>query len=416
MNSKYFLLLCCLSLVASLTPTPSTQAQLRRFPFTRPSPEEKTPDLNQNAGPWLIMVSSFSGEDGPQQAARLAHELRTKHRLKAYTYTHAFEFDTTSRAMGNTAIELADGQKTIVPSSLTMTSLSPTRFDETAVLVGDFSALDDPHAQRTLAKIKSIEPETLAGVEFSDIAEDDNLAGGRLNAWRMFSAAERDRRRSEFVAAADTDSELNVSLKSAFLLANPMLPEEFFQARTVDKLIIDLNNGREFSLFNNPGTYSVRVATFSGAMIVDQNEISRIKQEEERKLRNREAYNEKELKLVNAEKKAILLTRELRRQGFDAYEFHDRHESYVCVGSFDYLTKEDSQGVKQNNPAIEDMILKFKGKSTQNVGGVVQSQTFPLPRKFVEAGVACDVQPLPVLVPKIEQSKSAGGRFLDRFR
>lgn len=402
MNSKIRNLLCCLTLAALLGQTSATQAQFRLF--KQQSPEEKTPVLDENAGPWLIMVFSFSGEGGAQQAARLADELRTKHRLKAYTYTHAFEFDVASQAKGNTAIALADGRNTIVPSTLTMTTKSPSQFDETAVLVGDFRALDDPHAQRTLEKIKSISPETLAGVAFGDVAEESNLAGGRLHAWRMFSNT------------LLTDAEPTVSLKSAFLLANPMLPEEFFQARKIDKLIIDLNKGREHSLFDNPGTYSVRVGTFSGAMIVDQNKIEQIKREEERKHRNREAYNEEEVKLDNAEKKAILLTRELRRQGFEAYQFHDRHESYVCVGSFDYLTKEDAHGVKRYNPVIEEMILKFRGKATQNVGGMVQSQTFPLPKSFAEAGIACDVQPLPVLVPKMDEARTARARLLERFR
>jgi hypothetical protein len=397
MHRKNQSFLLVVSLATTLVLSAIVSAQDRRLPFSRPKAEDKIPELTEKAGPWLIMVMSFSGENGETQAARLAHELRTKHKLKTYTYTHSFDFDASDHAMGYKVVELSDSQKTIVPK--TMTTSSPNRFNETAVLVGDFASLDDPQAQRTLEKIKFLAPETLSNVDFEQIAFDDDLAGGRLYAMRLWSNW-----KNESGAGP---------LRASFLLANPMLPEEFFQSRKTDKLVLELNTGLKYSLFDNPGQYSVKVATFSGATIFDQNEIAKIKAEEERKRRKGEGVTES--KLANAAKKATLLTHYLRSKGYEAYEFHDRFESYVCVGSFDYLTREDERGNKRNHPEIEETILKFKAMSVQNVGGTLQTQTFPLPKKFVEAGVACDVQPLPVLVPKKEDGRSAN-RFLKAFR
>lgn len=370
--------------------------QDRWLPFSRSKTDDKIPQLSEKSGPWLIMVMSFSGEDGPNQAERLAQELRTKHKMKTYTYTHSFNFDPSNYAMGYRVVELSDSQKTIVP--MTMTTSSPNQINETAVLVGDFSSIDDYQAQRTLEKIKVLKPETLSGVNFEDVAQDDELAGGRLYALRMLLAG---------------DSKWG-PLSTAFMLANPLLPDDYFQSRKTDKLILEINSDSKYSLFNCPGKYSVKVATFSGATIYDQREISKIKAEEERKRRKGEGVTDS--KLANAAKRATLLTHELRRQGHEAYEFHDRYESYVCVGSFDFLTTEDERGTKRGNPAIEETILKFKGSAVQQGNGVIQSQSqVPLPKKFLEAGIVCDVQPLPVLVPKKDESRTAN-RFLDRFR
>jgi hypothetical protein len=398
MHRKTHCNLLVLSLTFTLMFTALVSAQERRFSlFGRPKPDEAAQELTDKSGPWLIMVMSFSGEDGEPQANRLANELRTKHNLKAYTYTHSFDFDTASHGMGYQVVELADHQKTIVPK--TMTTMSPNRFNETAVLVGDFSSVEDPQAQRTLEKIKMMSPESLATIDFKDVASDTDLAGGRLFAMRMWS---------------NWASNSNGGpLRAAFLLANPMLPDEYFQARKVDKLVLDLNTGLKYSLFNNPGQYSVKIATFSGATIFDQNEIAKIKAEEERKKRKGEGITQSQL--ANAAKKAALLAEYLRSKGIEAYEFHDRFESYVCVGSFDYVTKEDARGNKKNNPGIEETILKFKAQSVEQVGGMLQSRTYPLPDKFAEAGIACDVQPLPVLVPKMDNPRSAN-RLMDRFR
>jgi hypothetical protein len=395
MHRKNLILLLMVSVVSTLVFSALVSAQEKRFLFSRSKAEDKTPELTEKAGPWLIMVMSFAGEDGEQQAARLANELRTKHKLKTYTYTHSFNIDASEHAMGYEVVELSDDQKTIVPK--TMTTSSPNRFDETAVLVGDFASVDDPQAQRTLEKIKFLKPEALPEVDFESDVLDDDLAGGRLYARRMWLVK---------------DSKWG-PLSTAFMLANPLLPDEFFQSRKTDKLVLELNSGLKYSLFDCPGQYSVKVATFSGATIYDQNEIAKIKAEEDRKRRKGEGITES--KLANAAKRATLLTHELRRQGFEAYEFHDRYESYVCVGSFDYLTTEE-RGSKRNHPGIEETILKFKSSSIQRGNGMIQSQSeVPLPPKFLEAGIVCDVQPLPVLVPKKDEVRAAN-RFLDRFR
>jgi len=374
----------------------------QRFPFGRANASDGANlKLTENAGPWLIMVASFSGEGGEQQAKRLAAELQTRHKLKVYTHAQEFNFESETKGVGYRVVELAGSEQMAVPS--VMTPANPGNIEEHAVLVGDFLSIEDPKAQRTLDMIKKLQPESMARINVEEGLKED-LPGDRVQAFRAWFDL-------------DAGGEIR-PLRSAFLIANPLLPDEFFAARRIDKTILDLNSGLKYSLLNCPGDYSVKVASFTGSSTMIQSEMEKIKQEEMRKKRSKQ--NLTDSKLADAAKKATLLTIELRRQGYEAYEFHDRFESYVCVGSFDWATEEDKYGRQRINPEIEKTIAIFKG---QNVTSTTDSQnnqtlvgrTFPLPKKFSEAGINCDVQPLPVLIPKKENSRFASKLF-ERFK
>ncbi len=396
------LLAGCIALILAGGPAGSVFGQLSFFSRKPKSNEIAT--LTEKSGPWLVMVTSFSGEDGEQRAIRLANELSGSHRFKTYVYKHHFQFDIESRGKGYQVLELPGNQKTTIPKSMKANRV--TDFEEVAVLIGDFSSVDDPKAQKTLEFIKNLRPESLANQEINDeVLDGENLAGERLAAYRMW-------------ADWKTTGQFR-PLRSAFVLANPLLPDEYFAARFMDSALIKDNVGLKYSLLNCPGTYSVKVATFTGRGTMDPVEIERIKEEEMSKRRKRQSVTES--KLVNAAKRATLLTAELRRQGFEAYEFHDEFESYVCVGSFDWVADEDERGRTQTNPEVEKTILTFMGQDIrsnvdhQRNSASLTGKTFPLPAKFVEAGVVCDVQPLPVLVPKPEKVRTVS-RILNRFR
>lgn len=375
----------------------------QRFPFSRVmSQEDSGLTLTEKAGPWLIMVTSFSGEEGEQEAKRLAMELKTRHKLKAYTHVQEFNFDPESKGVGYRVVELSNHEKVAVPS--VMNPANPTSFREHAVLVGDFSSIEDSKAQRTLELVKKLQPESLAQINLQEGLYQEELPGGRVQAMRAWLDSDRGK---EFRP-----------LRSAFLMANPLLPEEYFAARRVDKTILDLNSGLKYSLLNCPGDYSVKVASFAGSSTMVQSEMEKIRQDEQLKKRNRQSVTES--KLADAAKKATLLTIELRRQGYEAYEFHDRFESYVCVGSFDWVSEEDKNGRQKINPEIEKTIATFKGQDVASgIDGrnntTLSGKTFPLPAKFLEAGIACDVQPLPVMIPKKENTRFAAKLF-ERFK
>lgn len=144
-------------------------------------------------------------------------------------------------------------------------------------------------------------------------------------------------------------------------------------------------------------------------------ELDQIEQQraEESWLR-RNKKDKTESKLMNGAKKATVLTDYLRKQGIEAYEFHDRYESYVCVGGYDWLVNEDADGIKRNHPGMVETINQFKGSAVNLPGRPGAIRSYSLPAKLAKAGIACDLQPLPVLVPKGPERSAS--RLFGRLR
>ena len=126
---------------------------------------------------------------------------------------------------------------------------------------------------------------------------------------------------------------------NAFLASNPILPAEFFTAAGVDKLVLDMNKEVPNSLLDCPGKFTIKVATFTGSSLIDQRKIREVSQG--RKM---------EFSLQEAAEHAHLLTNELRKLGFEAYEFHNREQSIVTVGGFNQITSRPGQPV--DNPQV----------------------------------------------------------------
>jgi hypothetical protein len=193
-----------------------------------------------------------------------------------------------------------------------------------------------------------------------------------------------------------------------------MLPDEYFESQKLDDFVIALNRSREIdhSLLKNPGIYTVRVASFQGESTFNLGEIE--EKEREMKWLSRNKKKVKSSKLAVAGHKAHMLTEEFRKLGVEAYEFHDRNESFVCLGSFDWIVREDGAGNKTQNPEVVELILKYKAEIKNFPGrpNTIVPYSFP---SLAKEKIVCDAQPYPVLVPKVAKQSSAA-RLLNRFR
>ena len=123
-------------------------------------------------------------------------------------------------------------------------------------------------------------------------------------------------------------------------------------------------------------------------MILDQQKIHNIKQ------RGADMDSRLDVAALNAHK----VTEALREQGVPAYEFHDRHESIVTIGSFDAVTlpQRRDDGRQEINPAVHEVMKRY-GASTQELPG---GGTSPGMKPKRVAGIFLDAQPMPVEVPK----------------
>ena len=333
--------------------------------------------LTKDEGPWLILAASFSGPEGEQQARDLVLEFRGRYRLPAYYYGMTFEVGEANPGRGVDSYGSRIKRRYQRGSSVR----------EHAVLVGEFPSLDDAEAQRTLQQIKTMEPESLTAKEGESTSQS-------LATVRQFHSFLREK-----IGNPDTKGPMG----HAFLSRNPLLPKEYFVPQGVDEDIAKWNEGLEYSLMKCPGRYSIRVATFKGRTSL------KAALDESESTRTRKATDDDPL--VVAGKNAHLLTVALRDKGWEAYEFHDRRESYVTIGSFHegqthpdgriFLKSRDAKiivdtfGATSPNNVFNRPAQQFNQVFGSQMGKVAEGFH---PKRFV--GLPLDIHPQPVQVPR----------------
>ncbi len=338
------------------------------IPFSRVEADpDKSYLLSESNGPWMILVSSFAGPGAEQQAHQLVLELRRDYRVPAYIHRRSYDY--TQPVVGLGLNRYGEPKK--------MRYRHAAKFDEYAVLVGDFDSYDNPQVAKTLRKMKYAHPECL------DLKQNKN------SAQRLALLREIHRR-----ITSDEDKRAQGPMGSAFVTRNPLLPEEYFNSGELDELVLEMNKDVQFSLLDAPGDYTVRIATFRGEETMDLEEIERLSG-------SRGASG----KLAEAAVKAHRVTTALRRRGVEAYEFHDRHESIVTVGSFASTGRPLRNGAVEINPAIHQVMNQFRAREEVLPGGGAAG----LVPVSVD-GISLDVQPLPMKVPRPSMATAVAGK------
>lgn len=322
---------------------------------------EKPYHLSESNGPWMILACSFSGEGAAEQAHQLVLELRSRYKLEAYVHKVRFQLGEAPVRGVNRFGEPRRGKYR--PGS---------EIEEYAVMVGNYSTVDDPEGQKVLNKLKLARPQCLELRE--DRPTNQTLAG-----WRLVQR--------QVQSALGSDKKTFGPMGHAFVTTNPMLPSDFFNAQGIDEFVLRLNSDVKHSLLNCPGKFTVKVATFTGEVILDQKEIQQSRQ--------RDQQRDQSSKLIEAGEKAEKLTEALRKLNYDAYCLHDRYASIVCVGSFESVGTPRPDGKTEIDPQIYRIMETFRGEPVD-----VPGQTGAIkPKQLV--GLYLDIQPVPVQVPKV---------------
>lgn len=305
MRSRCVGMILSLFILGGATPT---QAQLwKHFVPTARSAVTRSADkkLTQDNGPWMILAASFSGDGAEEQAQELVDEFRQRYHLTAYAHEMSFDYSE-KKSPGRGVNEYG--------APIRRRYQRGDRVREIAVLVGDYRSVDDPDAQEMLEKIKTMRPQAL---EPSD-GERTSQSMAQVRQWQeqLLDKLGKKRERGP--------------MSQAFLSRNPLLPREYFVPKGVDDFVAKMNRGVDHSLLDCKGNYTVKVATFRGNVVLqtsttDPNKSNSIWG------RNKK---DSDSSLVEAAENAHLLTEELRAHGWEAYEFHDRTESIVTIGSF----------------------------------------------------------------------------------
>lgn len=285
----------------------------------------KSYTLDRAHGPWMVMVASFheAGSSGKENLGKspleAAQELvlefrRLKPPVPAYVYQVKGK---------NESVKAKDelGREQRMKNMRVI--------DSVCVLAGNYPSIDDPKAQKTLKFIKQFKPKCLeSGVDYT-------VSPGRPG-----------------------------PLSKAFMTSNPLLSEEEIQQaqQAADPLLVNLNSGETFSLYENKGNFSLIVARFAGKSVNLVNES-----EEKAESYFTKGGNDLDQAAISARN----LVRALRSRDpvikdknaqdyaqfapycrLDAYIWHDHTSSIVTVGSFE----------SPNDPSIRKYVELFGPK------------------------------------------------------
>jgi len=295
---------------------------------TAPAPVAAGGDysITQNNGPWMIVAASFSGDGAEKQAAELAQELRGQNHIVAYVHEMNFNFGDENPGMG-------------LDNYGAPTRRHYRRGDharEVAVLVGDFPSIEDPEAQQMLAQIKTLEPQAL-----------------NVDAKQTAQTMVQVRQYEDSIKEKLGKGKKRGPMGQAFFTRNPLLPREYFVPKGVDPFVSKMNEGVEHSLLDCPGQKTIQVATFRGKTTLQTSKDAG----------NTSFWGTKKHDdsnpLMEAAENAHLLTKELRAHGYEAYEFHDRMESIVTIGSFADVTQRLPDGRVVVIPAVQKIVQTF---------------------------------------------------------
>ena len=354
---------CVALAVICFTQTASAQFPFDSlFPFSKVDADPgKDYKLTEDDGPWLILACTFRGAGAESQAKQLVYELRKNSQLEAYTLYRSYDF--TGTVYGRGVDQNAAPVK--------MKYANERRFNEIAVLVGNFEEIGSSDAQETLKVLKHLHPQCL----------QVNKGGSTSQVYAFFREVQR---RINLTPGKHERGPMG----KAFFTRNPLLPASYFEQQGVDPFIQQLNEDVQFSLLDCPGRFTVRVAKFTGNVSYNIQKGFNAEQ----KLSN---------KLVVAAENAHKLTMALRAQNIEAYEFHDRTSSIVTVGAFKNVGTRQFNGKLQLDPRIQGIINAYKAQRQFAPGA---TQVSVKPKRL--AGIPFDVTPEPIPVPGKSVSSS----------
>jgi hypothetical protein len=306
----------------------------------------------------MIMCTSFAGPTAEQQAHDLVLELRQQFQIEAYVFRQTFDFSKPTEGLGFNKYG----------ESKRMRYMNDTKFEEIAVMAGNFASIEDPGLTKTLDSIKHATPKVL------DPKYQENSSQRFLGLRTIYRAVTTNAARKQ-----------KGPMGAAFVTRNPLMPEEYFAAKGLDPFLVDMNKDITHSLLKNPGRYTVRVASFRGVDSLNK------PAEFEKAIADRKGHS----KIDEAALKASRLCAALRAQGVEAYEFHDRTESIVTVGSFQDVGQPRADGKTEINPAVHRIMQEYGPVKAALPGtGMSGLQLRTL------SGIPFDPQPLPVEVPR----------------
>ena len=343
--------------------------------FSRQSPTQLRQidgELTEDAGPFLILAATLVGEGSKDRAQQLAAEIRRDLNLPTFIYNENFDFTKTVSFDPRTA------RRTKYANSYT--------YDAYAVLVGEYDTVAHPAIEGDLDRIKRTQSAVL---DDQQTLAAETEGGTPVTTLKKISHS--------LLATVRSQGKNYGPMAHAFVTRNPMLPADYFTAPPVDSFVRELNEDTEHSLLRCKGKYTVIVKTFRGTnKILDS--------------RSDEEFVGNQKNMNRMKRQAAKMVLELRKKNVEAYQYHDRERSLVCVGQFESLGQELPGGKFQYDQGIRNVMSRYSALNVRpELARQVPAGTQGIAANAV-AMIPFDVQPTPIAIPKVSKRSLYGMR------
>jgi hypothetical protein len=261
--------------------------------------------VTPQAGPWMVFVASFEGEDSGRLAAEMVTVIRRDYKLPAYLYNRGDE----ERRKEKERVDHIREEKRKAyrafgaPDNIPIKVATVRIEDQFAVLVGGYKDMDA--ARKALDQIRKLKPAAEKVGKFMVSTEPtDDPAKNKV----------KEKQENPFA--------------TAFVAHNPTVPVEKDPDKGKLENLKEYNADESYSLLKCGRPYTLLVKSFQGASVIqrtsgDGSAMSKLG------LSNGSLLN---ASAKQAHSLAQLLRKELH---YDAYVLHTEYNSYVTVGAFD---------------------------------------------------------------------------------
>jgi hypothetical protein len=335
----------------SKSPTPTGVAAT---PRQQPKPVYKY-ELKPEHGPWLVVVRTFKGAGENDVRSRelaegFADFIRERYKVPAYIHERGWQMRQDMLAEAREVIEAK--RKYYISQGITPTA--------EMLKVKTVRSLPDEYAV-FIAPARGVLKDRDTAMDFADQVR--KLQAPKEFSDRFFDEKETTRARG---GAKDEEAKFSNPFLSAFAGPNPTIAKTaVYQVPKADKFLMEINSREDYSLLHKtrkPYTILVKTYGAEGTIIPTGGTSASGESSGER--------------LERAAAQASQVAEMLRKNKVEAFVFHTRYNSSVCIGQFD---SPDGNDCKATIEQVKSMKLKDRGGNVLDTL-MAKPAAMPIPR------------------------------------
>jgi hypothetical protein len=303
-------------------------------PHVEADPSQMYP-VQPGSGAWFVCAASYTGPEARDQANQLVYWVRAHQNTPAYVFSRSDE----ERKRLNEEYAARGTKKSVRVE------------DQYAVLIGGYDT------DATAAKARDV----IRKWPMPQIKRDGDLSPG-VNLTVEY--------KKEATGLVETRRDMQPvnPFQTALVIRNPVAPKPTSTAPKVDAFMKRLNANEEYSLLNNPKSWTLAVKQYSGGGSMVGSAGPDPSQTKGATLMEKWFGKSQGENLVHAGGQAHEVARVLRKLGFQAWVLHTPYSSVVTVGGFDAIDDKEMEPLRSRLAQLTREVIANSQTRTDPLG------------------------------------------------